>query len=195
MVLVKNDISATWRGLESQVEKGKVKKLGMSNFAPQLIRQVQSTARIQPSIFQSELHCQNAQNNLIRFAKESGMRVEAYSPFGASSYKALPFHLGKKGGENSDDFLVTNSVIKNIADKHGKTPHQILLRWSLQRGTCPISKTTSTTRMFENRHIFDFELDVEDIRLMSSLDRNIKYNDPVKYTEQLFGTFCPIYMD
>ena len=196
MVVVNNDVCQTWHALESQVNKGKVKKIGMSNFAPQLLRQIMATATIQPSIFQTELHCQNTQENMIRLARESGMRVEAYSAFGASSYKALPFHLRAKDGEsNPNAYLVTNSVVEGVAKKHRKTPHQTLLRWALQRGTCPISKTTSANRMLENRDVFSFELDHEDMAILSSLNQNLKYNDPAKYTEQLFGTFCPIFME
>lgn len=125
----------------------------------------------------------------------SPKRVEAYSAFGASSYKDLSFHLGDVKEANLDDFLVTNSLVKSIADKHSKTVHQILLRWALQRNTCPISKTTSSSRMTENRDVQDFELDITDMIALKSLNRNKKYNDPAMYTEDLFGTFSCIHLE
>ena len=127
------------------------------------------------------------------------MRVEAYSPFGASSYRDLPFHLGEPGVMTTRDseklFLTKNPVVKKIADKVKKTPHQVLLRFALQRGTCPISKTTNIGRMRENRDVFSFQLSDEDMNELRGLNRNVKYNDPVKYTEQLFNTFCPIFVE
>ena len=199
MVIVPNDISQTWVALERQHYKKKVRNLGLSNFAPQLIRHIESIASIKPAIMQCELHCENTQESLIRFGREFNMRVEAYSPFGASSYRDLPFHLGEPGIATTRDteklFLSKNPVVKKIADKVNKSPHQVLLRFALQRGTCPISKTTNVDRMRENRDVFSFELSNEDMNELRSLNRNVKYNDPVKYTEQLFNTFCPIFVE
>ena len=199
MVIVPNDISQTWVALEKCYHNNKVRNLGLSNFAPQLIRQIEAIASVKPAVMQNELHCENTQESLIRFGKEFGMRVEAYSPFGASSYRDLPFHLGKTGVTTTRDaemmFLIKNPVVTNIAKKVGKSPHQVLLRFALQRGTCPISKTTNVERMRENRNVFDFQLPDEDMNELRSLNRNVKYNDPLKYTEQLFDAFCPIFVE
>lgn len=91
------------------------------------------------------------------------------------------------------DLLFNKSTIVDIAKKHEKTPAQILLRWAIQRETLPISKTGTVERMKENRSLFDFYLDKEDLEVIDGLNANRRYNDPGVFCEAAFGTFCPIY--
>jgi len=105
---------------------------------------------------------------------------------GATSYISLDM-------ATKDDVLFDNNVIKSIAEKHKKTPAQIMLRWAVQRNTIPISKSSSAGRMQENKNLLDFYLHKEDVYAISSLNKNRRYNDPGVFCEAAFGTFCPIY--
>ena len=184
MVIVPNDMMATWKALEALVDKGLCKAIGVCNFSTQLLRQLLSTCRIRPSTLQVELHPHNTQENLVRFARDAGMRITAFSVLGASSYLEL-------GMASSEDVLLQNSCIADIAQHHRKTPAQILLRWALQRNTLPLCKTMS--RMEENRNVFDFYLTPEEMKRISALNQNRRYNDPGAFCEPGMGTFCPIY--
>ncbi len=186
MVIVPNDINQTWKAMESLVEYGKTRHIGLSNFNCQHIRQVLSIAKIRPSSLQIECHPHLSQEKLIRFARGEGMRVSVFSPMGATSYISLDM-------ATKDDVLFDNPVIKSIAARHNKSSAQIMLRWAIQRNTIPISKSSSAGRMKENRALMDFYLHKEDMDSINALNKNQRYNDPGVFCEAAFGTFCPIY--
>ncbi|KAL9191207.1 hypothetical protein ACHAXT_000913 [Thalassiosira profunda] len=186
MVLVKNDITATWRAMEGLVDKGKAKHIGVSNFCCQHIRQVLSVARIRPTSLQIECHPHLSQQKLVRFARESGIRVSAFSPLGGTSYISLDM-------ATENDLLFENPAILEISKKHNKSAAQVMLRWSIQRNTLPISKSSNPGRMEENRTIFDFYLTKEEMSAIDALNKNHRYNDPGLFCEGGMGTFCPIY--
>ncbi|KAL3943832.1 MAG: hypothetical protein SGBAC_002083 [Bacillariaceae sp.] len=186
MVLVNNDMCATWKALELQVDKKLVKTIGLCNFSTQLIRQILSTCRIPPSTLQIELHPHNSQQKLIRFAHEAGMNVTAFSTFGASSYFEL--NMATK-----EDDLMENPVVTKIAAANKKSPAQVLVRWALQRNTFPLTKTSNEGRMKENRDVLDFKLDEVEMKEIDGLNKNCRYNDPGAFCEPGMGTFCPIY--
>jgi diketogulonate reductase-like aldo/keto reductase len=186
MVLVPNDMGATWKAMEDLVDQNLVKTIGVSNFSPQLLRQIFSTCRIRPSILQVELHPHNSQQNVVRFAHESGMHVTCFSTFGASSYLELDM-------ANDCDLLMKNPTIVKISSEKQKTPAQVLIRWALQRNTFPLTKTSNVDRMKENRNVLDFELDDAEMVQINALNKNRRYNDPGDFCEKGMGTFCPIY--
>ncbi len=186
MVLVKNDINETWKAMESLVRLQKVRSIGLSNFNCQHIRQILSIAEIPPSTLQIECHPHLSQSKLIRFARSCNMNVSVFSPMGATSYISLDM-------AKNDDVLFQNPIIERLAKRHRKTPAQIMLRWAIQRNTIPISKSSSSTRMIENRSMYDFYLSKEDVSLIDGLNKNRRYNDPGVFCEEAFGTFCPIY--
>jgi len=185
MVLVPNDLNATWRAMEELVISAKCKRIGLCNFTTQMIRQIISTARIRPTILQVELHPENAQEKLVRFAIENNLRVTGFSAMGASSYIEL-------GMANDDEILLKNRVVNDIAVKYRKTPAQVMIRWAIQRKTFPLTKTINSARMKENRNVFDFYLKSEDMKAINNLNINKRYNDPGVFTLGM-GTFCPIY--
>jgi D-xylose reductase len=186
MVLVPNDITATWKAMEELVDKGLTKTIGVCNFSTQLLRQLLSTCRIRPSTLQIELHPHNTQERLVRFARTAGIRVTAFSVLGASSYLELNM-------ANSNDVLLSDPIVVQIAKSKNKSPAQILLRWALQRNTLPLCKSSKIERMRENRNIYDFYLTGTDMQLITSLNKNRRYNDPGAFCEPGMGTFCPIY--
>ena len=164
---------------------GKTRFIGLSNFNCQHIRQVLSIAKIRPTSLQIECHPHLSQKKLIRLAREAGIRVTAYSPLGGTSYISLDM-------ATPSDLLFDNPIIDGISKRHNKTAAQVMLRWSIQRDTLPISKSSNLRRMHENRAIFDFYLTLEEVNAIDSLNRNHRYNDPGVFCEGM-GTFCPIY--
>jgi D-xylose reductase len=186
MVLVSNDMSATWKAMESLVDKGLCRTIGVCNFSTQLLRQLLSTCRIRPTTLQIETHPHNSQEKLIRVARGMGMRVTAYSILGASSYLEL-------GMATKDEVLLEDSIVQEIAKAKNKSPAQVIIRWALQRNTLPLCKTMTPSRLAENRNVFDFYLTGADMKRLNSLNKNRRYNDPGVFCEKAFGTFCPIY--
>lgn len=186
MVLVANDMGKTWEAMEALAAAGKTRTIGICNFSTQLIRQLLSTAKIRPATLQIEVHPHNAQTKLIRFARECGMSVTAFSILGASSY--IELDMAKE-----DDLLLENDVVVDIAKVHGKSPAQVLIRWAMQRDTLPLCKSSNPERVKENREVFDFALSAEEMGRLDALDIGRRYNDPGVFCEAGMGTFCPIY--
>jgi diketogulonate reductase-like aldo/keto reductase len=186
MIIVPNDVGTTWRAMESLVEQGFCHTIGVCNFSVQLLRQLLSTCRIRPSTLQIELHPHNSQERLVRFARDAGMKVTAFSVLGASSYLELNM-------ATMEDVLLNNPVIVEIAKSKKKTSAQILIRWALQRNTMPLCKSCKRERMEENRNISDFYLTGAEMKMINNLNKNHRYNDPGSFCEPGMGTFCPIY--
>jgi D-xylose reductase len=186
MVVIPNDMCATWKAMEVLVDSGLTKTIGVCNFSTQLLRQIFSTCKIRPSTLQIELHPHNSQQKLVRFAHENGMNVTAFSTFGSASYVEL--NMASDG-----DSLMADPTIVAISNTKGKTPAQVLIRWALQRNTFPLTKTTKEERMQENRDVLSFELSHDEMAAIAALNKNQRYNDPGVFCEGAFGTFCPIY--
>jgi D-xylose reductase len=186
MVIVPNDMGVTWKAMESLVDKGLCKTIGVCNFGTQLLRQILSICRIRPVSLQIESHPHNSQEKLIRFARDAGMRVTVFSVLGATSYLELDM-------ATKDDLLIQDKTILEIAKSKNKSPAQILIRWALQRNTLPLCKTSMQTRLTENRNVFDFYLTVAEMQKINSLNKNRRYNDPGDFCEPGMGTYCPIY--
>jgi len=186
MVVVAQDLMKTWEAMEVEVKNGRTLTIGVCNFGFQLLRQLLASCSIRPTTLQVEIHPHNNQANLVRFAKEAGIQVTAFSVFGASSYLEL-------GMASNDDVLLDDKLVRSIATKHDKSPAQILLRWAVQRGTLALHKTSTITRLKENRSIFDFFISETDMKQLDGLNKNRRYNDPGVFCELGMGTFCPIY--
>jgi len=185
LVAIPNDMCKTWSDMESLVDEGLTKTIGVCNFSTQLLRQVLSTCRIRPVTLQVELHPLNSQAKLIRFARDAGMRVTAFSVFGPASYVEL-------GMATEEEVLWKNPVILDLANKKRRTAAQIMLRWALQRNTLPLCKTSNVSRMKDNRDVFDFYLNGTDMKRIDALNQNRRFNDPGVFCESM-GTFYPIY--
>jgi D-xylose reductase len=179
-------VAETWGAMEELVRAGLVRRIGVANFGVSLLRDLLNTATIAPSVLQVELHPYLTQEKLLRFCRESGVAVTAYSPLGASSYVPL-------GMASSDENVLTEPVVVETARKHGKSPAQVLLRWGIQRGTSVIPKTSRPERLVENLAIHDFRLSDAESTAISTLNRNRRFNDPGVFCEAAFGSFFPIY--
>lgn len=179
-------VSETWAAMEGLVRDGLVRNIGVCNFNIALLRDLLAHATIHPAMLQVELHPFLAQEKLLRFCTGEGIAVTGFSPLGASSY--VP--LGMAGGDES---VLAHPAVLEVARRHGKTPAQVVLRWGVQRGTAVIPKTSRPERLAENLAIFDFALTDDEMRSISALDRNRRFNDPGVFCESAFHTFFPIY--
>ncbi|HWL10022.1 MAG TPA: aldo/keto reductase [Planctomicrobium sp.] len=179
-------VRETWEAMEELVTMGLVREIGVSNFGVSLIRDLITSARLAPAVLQIERHPYLTQQKLLRYCRETGIAVTAFSPLGAQSY----FSLGMASEEES---VMQNPIVRQIAERHGRTIGQVLLRWGVQSGTAIVPKTTRPERLIENLKLFDFELDPTEMEQINGLDRNRRFNDPGDFCEAAFNTFFPIY--
>lgn len=179
-------IHDTWQAMEELVSAGLVRQIGVCNFNCGLLRDLLAGAEIRPSMLQVESHPFLTQEKLLRFCREQGIAVTAFSPFGASSYLSL-------GMAQEHESVLDEQIVRTLATRHGKTPAQIVLRWGVQRGTAVIPKTSRPERLGENLSLFDFELADDEMNEISALNRNRRFNDPGEFGEAAFNTFCPVY--
>ncbi|KAK2587372.1 hypothetical protein KPH14_003089 [Odynerus spinipes] len=153
-----------WKEMEKQVALGRTKAIGLSNFNERQIKRILSNASLPISNLQIELHVYFQQLEMVKFCKSNNISVTAYSPLGT---RELVKQLGKIG-ELPD--LLTNSVVLKIAQKHNKSPAQILLKHILHKGIAAIPKSTNAQRIKENIQLFDWQLEDEDIKKLNALD-------------------------
>ena len=184
--LAKVPIHETWGAMEDLVHAGLVRNIGVCNFGTSQLRDLVNSAEISPSVLQVERHPYLVQDKLVRFCKKAGIVVTGFSPLGAGSYLEL-------GMAQPQDSVLQEPVIEQIAQAHGKTPAQVVLRWGIQQGTAVIPKTTRPERMKENLDVHDFALTSAEMDGLSALDRGHRFNDPGVFAETAFNTFCPIY--
>lgn len=144
-----------WRALETLYQEGRVKAIGVSNFQIHHLEDVMGTGKIKPMVNQVELHPLLAQTDIHDFCKEHGIQLEAWSPLMQGQ-------------------LLDNPTLKALAERHGKSIAQVILRWDLQRGIVTIPKSTKEHRILENGSIFDFELTNEDMAAINSMNQNLR---------------------
>jgi diketogulonate reductase-like aldo/keto reductase len=160
-------IAETWKAMEEMYKNGKCRAIGVCNFTLPMLQNLESVAEITPAVLQIELHPYLQQPDLIRYCQERGIHVTAFSPLGANDIEPEPN-------------LLTDPVILDIAHKHNKTAAQVCLRWSVQRHISVVVRSTREEHIRENLRIFDFELDDDDIRRISLLDRGHRFISPAK---------------
>lgn len=186
MEFEKVSLAETWAAMEQLVHDGLVKNIGICNYNTGLLLDLLNYAHIPPACLQVELHPYLAQDKLLRLCEERGIAVTAFSPLGAISYHQL-------GMADQEETILDEPVVRQLADKHQKSPAQILLRWAVERNTAVIPKTSRPERLAENIGLFDFALTADEVSALSALNRNRRYNDPGDFCEKAFNTFCPIY--
>ncbi|PYH44821.1 aldo/keto reductase [Aspergillus saccharolyticus JOP 1030-1] len=176
-------IQATWQAMEALVDAGLARSIGISNFSAQLVMDLLRYARVRPATLQIEHHPYLTQERLVEYAQKEGLVVTAYSSFGPLSF----LELEVKNAVNSPP-LFEHDLIKGIAEKHGRTPAQVLLRWATQRGIAVIPKSNNPTRLQQNLDVTGWNLEEGDIQKISELDRGLRFNDPLGY-----GLYVPIF--
>lgn len=176
----------TWRAMEDLVAQGLAKTIGVCNYNTGLLNDLMSYAVIKPSDLQIESHPYLTQERLIRLAKSYDLTVTAFSPLGAMSYFELDM-------ADAGESVLSQEAVISVADTHGKTPAQVVLRWGVQRGCTLISKSTKLERLKENIDIFNFTLSEQEMASISALNKNRRFNDPGDFCEAAFNKFYPIY--
>ena len=143
----------TWRAMEKLYLDGRIRAIGVSNFEPEHLRRLCDKAEVVPVINQVELSPYLQQAKVRATNEELGVLTEAWSPIA-------------RGGD-----LLADEVIVRIADEHGRTPAQVVLRWHIELGNVVIPKSVTPSRIQENIDIFDFALDSADLDAIAHLDR------------------------
>ena len=140
----------SWQAMEEAYEAGTLRAIGISNFYERHVDVLMQTARIPPMVNQIKLCPGQTQDVLVEYCKRLRMVVEAYSPLGT-------------GG------IFSNSCMKALAEKYGRSIAQLCIRWSLQRGYLPLPKSVTPERIAENARVFDFELSAADCTQIAEL--------------------------
>jgi diketogulonate reductase-like aldo/keto reductase len=143
----------TWKALIKLNEDGVARSIGVSNFQPEHLERIIDETGVTPALNQIELHPYLTQPQLREYDTSHGIATEAWSP------------IARGGG------LLKDPVITSLAEKYGKTPAQLVIRWHIDLGNVVIPKTVTPQRILENFEVLDFELDSEDVDAVLDLDR------------------------
>lgn len=166
---------AAWKTMEKAYKEGKVRALGLSNFPQEKIAEVIDHAEIKPQLVTVECHPYFAQSDLREYLSQYGIVIEAWYPLGH----------GDKG-------LQEEPVFTKLAEKYGKTPAQVILRWHVQMGTSIIPGSKNPTHIADNADIFNFELTDEEMAEVAKLDGTKKYYEA---TEEALAGYLAIKPD
>ncbi|HTG68352.1 MAG TPA: aldo/keto reductase [Candidatus Udaeobacter sp.] len=150
---VEGKFKEAWRALETLYIQGKVKAIGVSNFQIHHLEELMKDAEIKPMVNQVEYHPRLTQLELRDYCKQMGIQLEAWAPLMQGQ-------------------LFDNALLQEIAASYNKSVAQIILRWDLQNGVVTIPKSTKVARIVANSEVFDFELTLEDMERISSLNEN-----------------------
>lgn len=145
----------TFKAFAHLHDQGRVRSIGVSNFAPEHLDVLIDSTGIVPAVNQIELHPLLPQHELREVHAKLGIATEAWSPLGQGS-------------------LLTDPVISGIAERHGKTPAQVLIRWHIHLGNIVIPKSVNPERIVSNFDVFDFDLDEKDMSAIASLETDTR---------------------
>ncbi len=146
----KNTFVETFKAFAHLRDQGRVRSIGVSNFEPEHLRLLVDATGIVPTVNQVELHPLLQQQELREVHAQLGIATEAWSPLGQGS-------------------LLSNPTVTAVAEAHGKTAAQALIRWHIQLGNIVIPKSVTPERIVSNFDVFDFELSEQDMASISSL--------------------------
>lgn len=149
---VEDKYRETWKALIHLYQEGAVKAIGVSNHQIAHIKQIIEDTGVVPAVNQVECHPLLTQKELLKYCQQQGIQFEAWSPLIRGN--------------------LDNQILLNLADKYGKTPAQIVLRWDIQNKIVTIPKSVHKERIIENSQIFDFELNPEDMQEIDSMNEN-----------------------
>jgi diketogulonate reductase-like aldo/keto reductase len=149
---VKGKYVEAWRALERIYSTGRAKAIGVSNFLVHHLKDVLKAATVKPMVNQVEFHPRLVQRELMDFCRKNGIVQVAWSPLMKGRAGDVP-------------------LLRELAEKYGKTPSQVVLRWDLQHGVVTIPKSVRRERLVENAGLFDFELTPDEMAKVDALDR------------------------
>lgn len=148
----KDKYQETWKAFEKLKQDGYIRAIGVSNFKIHHLETLKQGSDTIPAVNQVEFHPRLNQQELLQYCKNEGIQLEAWTPI-------------MKGNLNLP-------TLTKLADKHGKTPAQIVLRWDLQHGIVTIPKSVHQERIQENADVFNFTLSDDDMKAIDALNEN-----------------------
>ena len=169
------DYIAGYKMMEKALKEGKVKSIGISNFYGERLDNLLNNAEIKPAVMQVETHPYYPQNEMKEKLNEYGTKIQAWYP------------LGGRG----NDSVLTEEVIKELANKYGKSPAQIILRWHNQKGVIVIPGSKNPEHIKDNLNIFDFELSDDDMKKIDELDKNTPFYNQTDESLDGFAKWNP----
>jgi diketogulonate reductase-like aldo/keto reductase len=155
-----NDVKA-YHAMEKYVEQGKIRSLGLSNWYVEELTDFLPQITITPALVQNEIHPYYQEQEVVPFIQEKGIVVQCWYPL---------------GGRGHTSELLGDETIKSIAEAHGVSSAQVILRWDLQRGIVVIPGSSNPDHIKENLDLFGFELSDEEMARINALDRNEKHD-------------------
>lgn len=157
------DDEGVYKAMEEAVSAGKLRSIGISNYyTREQVDEVLSFATITPAVIQNENHLYYQNTELQEYVSQYGIVIESWYPFGGRGHTGEHFN---------------NETIVRIAQAHGKTPAQVILRWHLQAGFIAIPGSSNPQHIQENYDIFDFELSAQEMETIRSLNRQERYEN------------------
>lgn len=171
-----------YRALERLLADGKVRAIGVSNFMPDHLASLLEATDVVPAVNQIELHPYFQQKELQGTDARHDILNQAWSPIGG-----ITFYRDGDGGSTLEDPTITA-----IAEAHGKSPAQVMLRWHVQEGRSVIPKSVKPHRIAENFDIFDFELTADEVSQIDALDKGVRRGpEPESLTLEAYGRPIP----
>jgi 2,5-diketo-D-gluconate reductase A len=175
---------AAYKALETLLADGRVRSIGVSNFMPHHLERLLAETGIVPAVNQIELHPYFTQPEVQAADAANGTLTQAWSPIGG-----ITFYPG--WGENRRS-VMQDDTIASIAEAHGKSPAQVMLRWHLQQGRSAIPKSVNPSRIAENFDVFDFELTADELGRIDALDTGVRSGpDPDEARIERFSMVIP----
>lgn len=155
-----NDVNA-YKAMEQAVRDGKIRSIGLSNWYIEELEDFLPQVTIMPAVVQNEIHPYYQERNVVPYIQEKGIVVEGWYPFGGRGYTKE---------------LLGNETINTIAENHGVTAAQVILRWNLQRGVIVIPGSSNPDHIKENLDIYGFSLNDKEMSLIALLNKNEKHD-------------------
>ena len=169
------DYMGAWREMERAVRDGRVRSIGLSNFESDRLEQVIDAAEILPSVLQVECHPYYTQKKLRERIAPYNITIESWYPLG-----------------HGDAGLLDEPVFRQLGEKYGKSPVQVILRWHIQMGNIVIPKSLNPAHMAANIDIFDFDLTDEDMAAIAAIDKEQRFfNMTLEQQEATLSQFTP----
>ena len=155
-----DDVKAYF-AMEQYVASGKIRSIGLSNYYVEELDEFLPKVNIAPALVQNEIHPYYQENDVVPYIQNQGMIAEGWYPL---------------GGRGHQKELLSDPFLEKIAESHGKSVAQVILRWNVQRNIIAIPGSSNPDHILENISIFDFELTDEEMQAIESLDRHEKHD-------------------
>ena len=158
-----------YHALEEEVDRGRIKAIGLSNFYGKDLKKILDTCRIKPVLMTVECHPYGQNKELKTFLDKEGIVLQSWFPLG-----------------QGDPKMANEEVFLRLAKKYGRSPQQIILKWHVQSGFCVIPGSKTPSHIDENIRLFDFELTEDEMAEIAKLDRNKRYYNFPRWAVRLF---------